>query len=286
VLTWDYILGILRSDWPQLIGLNPIIKEKIDLLVLDTCKKIFLRERYIENAPTDFIILFLGRICVEDFCEIAYLASAGLGIGAQKLLRGLYERVVTLVYLTQHPEEGNAFYYYNAVHVRKEIQHLKRIHGEEWVKNQLSEDFINRIEEEYQTVKNNYIATCGNCGHTRPNNAWTRLDIASMAENIDLGDAYHICYYRPTLQAHSTVVSLLSRMSMKEDGSFNISSYPPVDTAVEALQWAHVLMLKIIEVENNYFKMNLEDEIQARFNDYNEIWNIESNPLTENPEVH
>jgi hypothetical protein len=57
----------------------------------------------------DRAILFLGRLSVEDFMELICLAANGYGVGAMKLLRGLYERAVTAAYLEQHPEEVQHF---------------------------------------------------------------------------------------------------------------------------------------------------------------------------------
>ena len=42
----------------------------------------------------DKMILFLGNHCFEDFMEILLLAGNGYGIGAQKMIRGMYERAV------------------------------------------------------------------------------------------------------------------------------------------------------------------------------------------------
>ena len=38
--------------------------------------------------------LSLGRICVEEFNEILLLAGNGRGVGALKVLRGMFERAV------------------------------------------------------------------------------------------------------------------------------------------------------------------------------------------------
>jgi hypothetical protein len=41
----------------------------------------------------------MGHSCPGDFREIAFLGVNGYGRGASKVLRGLYERAVTLAYL-------------------------------------------------------------------------------------------------------------------------------------------------------------------------------------------
>ena len=43
---------------------------------------------------TDLIVYTLGRIAIDDFSELMVLGGNGWGIGALKILRGMYERVV------------------------------------------------------------------------------------------------------------------------------------------------------------------------------------------------
>jgi hypothetical protein len=62
-----------------------------------TAKKVFLRKMQ-SDKPADRVGFYLGRICVEDFSEIFVLAGNGHGVGALKILRGMYERAVTSAY--------------------------------------------------------------------------------------------------------------------------------------------------------------------------------------------
>src|SRR3989338_10311282 len=61
------------------------------------------------SEPADKVLFFLGRLSYEDFMEILLLCGNGYGIGALKILRGMYERVVTARYLHFHPEETESF---------------------------------------------------------------------------------------------------------------------------------------------------------------------------------
>jgi hypothetical protein len=47
---------------------------------------------------------------------IVLLATHGYGIGAMKLLRPLYERVVSALYLMDHPDEVRDFADYADIH--------------------------------------------------------------------------------------------------------------------------------------------------------------------------
>jgi hypothetical protein len=71
------------------------------------------------SEPIDKFVLMFGRVCVEDFFEILLCCGNGNGQAAQKLLRGLYERAVTLRYLREHPEEIEDFLDFYHVTQRK-----------------------------------------------------------------------------------------------------------------------------------------------------------------------
>src|SRR5271167_491232 len=65
----------------------------------DASEVLALEDKY----RTDLIVYTLGRIAVDDFNELVVLAGNGRGVGALKILRGMYERIVTAAYVAQTP---------------------------------------------------------------------------------------------------------------------------------------------------------------------------------------
>jgi uncharacterized protein DUF5677 len=61
------------------------------------------------STTADKVIFYLIRTCYEDFMEIFLLCGNGYGIGAMKLLRGMYERAVTAEYLHKYPDKASDF---------------------------------------------------------------------------------------------------------------------------------------------------------------------------------
>ena len=55
------------------------------------------------------MILYLGRTASDDFGELLVLVGNGYGIGALKVLRGMYERMVTAAFLAKNPSEARSF---------------------------------------------------------------------------------------------------------------------------------------------------------------------------------
>jgi len=90
------------------------------------------------DSPTDRVIFSLGMSCFHDFEEIVVLSGNGYGFGALKILRGMYERLVTGSYLHSHPEETSDYLDYHHVAQYKVARELKDNVGIEVL---TSEDF-------------------------------------------------------------------------------------------------------------------------------------------------
>lgn len=148
------------------------------------------------SKPGDRVIFGLGRLCAEDFLEILLLAGNGYGVAALKLLRGLYERAVTISYLSEHPGEATAFLDYHFVSQHKVLTELRAIGLEE----RFPRDEREKVEAEYQRVKHNYLVTgCKECGAKRMNHTWSKLDVVAMAKSTDLGKLLAMAYYRSSM---------------------------------------------------------------------------------------
>jgi len=62
-----------------------------------------------DKLSAERITFFLGRMVVDDFGEILMLSGNGYGFGAYKIVRGMYERVVTAMYIAKDPAEARKF---------------------------------------------------------------------------------------------------------------------------------------------------------------------------------
>src|SRR5258708_460699 len=66
----------------------------------------FLTMPFGREGPANNVIYLLSAVCLREFNEILLLASHRYGIGALKILRPMYERVIALKYIAKHPEEA------------------------------------------------------------------------------------------------------------------------------------------------------------------------------------
>jgi len=265
----DEIIIGCPKEVKEFVKRHPSLPTKFDALHA-TLKKTFIREIALPT-DADRAIFFLGRLSAEDFWEIFLLCANGYGIGGLKILRGLYERAVTAAYIAKNPEEAQRFWDYHHVQVGRRFNHAKQVFD---MTKHFTAEKIEEIKTSYQSAKEKFQETlCEKCKTTRTQFSWSQLDIASMAAKSrgDLRDLYFPCYFVPTMQSHATVQSLLDRL-LEEDGLVRFDEAAQPDRADEALIGAHKVILLVLDTQNGFFKLGLEDELQGRMADFMEVW--------------
>ena len=255
-------------EWEAFLSRHSRFAEKLQLLT-QTFQRVFIRK--VETSdPADRVVFYLGRLSVEDFMEILLLCGNGYGIGGMKLLRGLYEKAVTLGYIAKKPDKAQKFLEYHYVHLGKQFNHANLVFP---MHEHLTALQIEEIQSRYKKAKDNYQeVVCEKCGTTRIRFSWSELDLLSMAREAGLHKLYLQCCYDPTLQAHATVCSLTARMKLRDNGQVTFDDGAQRQKADLALNSAHKIILHLLGVVNEYFKMGLENEIQERLADFMDIW--------------
>ena len=243
----------------EFIAANPARMKAIENLY-DTAKQVFLRTLRSDKSA-DRIGFYLGRICVEEFSEILLLAGNGHGIGALKILRGMYERAVTSAYLLANPDKADAFLEYDKVNKHKAYAHAKKLgkYGP-----RLTQETIKRIEDDFQAVKPMFWSG------TRVLSSWTTLDTASLAQKAGLGyeELYLDAFYKPTLQLHTTASSVLGRLELTNTGIMSFASGPTRKEADHAIIMAQNLLLRVLDSQNTHFKLGLDETLKSNVADF------------------
>lgn len=222
------------------------------------------------SEPIDKFVLMFGRVCVEDFSEILLCCGNGNGYAAQKLLRGLYERAVTLRYLREHPEEIDNFLDYYHVSQRKLMLACENTMGE----GTFSPEQIADIEREFKEVKDKFmVADCGKCGTKRLNHTWSKFDFVAMANKTSLGKLIALGYIIPMRQAHATVASMVSRMAAGENDGIAFVGTAQRAEADKALRVAHNIFLDVLRVQDEHFGVSgLKEQNEICLQDFIDIW--------------
>ncbi|HEV2315181.1 MAG TPA: DUF5677 domain-containing protein [Candidatus Acidoferrales bacterium] len=129
--------------------------------------------------PVDRVVFSLGRLCVEDFMEILVLSGNGYGIGALKILRGMYERAITGLYLHVKPEEAENFIDYYWVGQHKLALSVIETFGEE----SLPKDKLAETLSMYEQIKDRFMVTaCRKCETKQLNHTWSKLNFVAMTK--------------------------------------------------------------------------------------------------------
>lgn len=229
------------------------------------------------TAPVEKTIYFQGRLIVEDFMEILLLCGNGYGIGAQKLVRGMYERAVTARYLTDHVEEVDNFLDFHRVSDHKFLIAAEQSAGRAL----FSLEQTNKIKKDYESVKGQFmVPDCRVCGTTRMNHTWSKVDIVTMARvTKNLWSFVLPGYYVPMREAHSTVGAIFSRLDAEAaatDQGLIFDGESQRDRAHTALFTAHMILLDALELQREFFKIaELEPVMEVCITDYGEIWKAE-----------
>lgn len=225
-----------------------------------------------DKVMADRVVFGLGRIIADDFGELLVLSGNGYGIGAYKILRGMYERLVTAAYIAKNPSEARPFVEDDAIKKWKLWQQAIAVTPD--LKNGVPKEKIDALEAEYKRVKGKRAESiCNKCGQPKTQEAWTRVDLANMAKqtDINLSALYGACYLTPTFHSHATGFGLGARFRRTEDGanSYQETSEPE---ARQAIMLAHNLVLRHLGLQNEYFNLGLDEEIQPRIDAFPPIW--------------
>jgi hypothetical protein len=228
------------------------------------------------SEPIDKFVLMFGIVCLEDFHEILLCCGNSNGYAGQKLMRGLYERAVTLRYLHEQPEELQDFLDFHHVSQRK----LMIVCEDTMGKGTFSPSQIAQIEREFKEVKNKFMITdCEKCGTKRLNHTWSKLDFVSMANKTSLGKLIALGYTIPLRQAHATVASMVSRMAAGENESIAFVGTAQREEADKALRIVHNIFLDVLRVQDEHFAVpGLKEQNDTCLQDFIDIWQRKKQP--------
>jgi len=225
-----------------------------------------------QSAPIDRFVFGYGRLCCEDFMEVFLLAANGYGMGAIKLLRTLYEHAVTLYYLSEHQDELDNFYDYSYVTEHKLLKPIRETYGSHAFENTSIRE--KEVEERFSNVRERFTITdCKQCGTTRLNHTWNKLDFVSMAKQAGPLSALILhAYYGPLTQAHSHLATLASRLALLERGGIGFVSDAQRNESDVALVTAQEIMLCVLEVQKKQFDIvGLQEKLQVCRKDLDDI---------------
>jgi hypothetical protein len=106
-----------------------------------------------------------------------------------------------------------------------------------------------------------------------PDAPWTRKGLDAMAREVDDGlyRLYGQFYLEGTAQSQANSLGMERRLRRTEPGGWTYKDTSE-DEGRFALNLGHSLALKTLKLQNEYFGLGLDDEIQDRIEAYVSIW--------------
>lgn len=224
---------------------------------IDNAIKTAFQRLHKTSTMTERTIYFLGRLGVEEFMEILLLSANGYGIGAQKIVRGMYERAVTARYLHKFPAETENYLAYKRVADHKLLRASQTTMGSDV----FSEEQSDNIVRDFEAVKERFtISECRTCKTTRLNHSWSKVDIISMARMADtnLWKWAVPGYYRPMQELHSSLSAIFSRLdpdAVKSGEGLIFDGAAQPERADEALVTGFYILLNILDLQQECFRI-------------------------------
>lgn len=220
--------------------------------LVDLSNKTFNRE-WATGEPLDRIVFTFGVMCWEDFEEILLLGANGYGFGCLKILRGMYERLVTARYLHRNPGETERFLDFHYIADYKVARELFDAFG----KDELRADALEEKKKLRDSVKDKFMRACTtkDCDKQVPAFSWSNIDLVSMAKS-DKGLAKFVGfgYYIPMTETHPSVRAMMARMAEGESGVTLAQRTEKATTwANNAVCVAHNLTIQNLFLQQEHF---------------------------------
>ncbi|MEK6408788.1 MAG: DUF5677 domain-containing protein [Acidobacteriota bacterium] len=205
----------------------------------------------------------LSVLTFEDFDEIVLLCADGHPRGGLKILRGMFERSVTLFEIDEHPEQGKLFYEYTHIDRYKLATQMQQEYpGKFFTKEKLAELRAKRDE-----VKANYLRACKNCGHETVGTSWMEYGIVELARQRGFKGSLLLHAYYDALNETHPKMEAIFRRQLERNAPWK------ADTGRATIHVAHILVPGNVRAMKERFKMkDLEQLYQRCDQEYKEAW--------------
>lgn len=194
---------------------------------------------------------------LSDVDDIMSMSHRDSHIGAHKLLRSLYERIVTLKYISENPDQAEVFMEFDSIDTEKIMAAIKAKTGMEMQENS-RKNLAKVATEARKKYKQN---PCPVCGEKKPF-SWTPLNSKDMADRVGLGHMYFYAFLVPSKLIHPTYWSV--REASGSSALFN------------TLNVMHELIVQLVLIHRRHFAnaFGVTPMMNKAINDFLATWTI------------
>lgn len=233
--------------------------------------KISFIRKFPKLTNEDYIILALGKLCLDNFMEIMLLCSNRFGDGAFIIIRSMFEKLVNARYLHMHPEKADSFMKFFFVHMRTVKNQIASTYGED----KISENYENMVETNFDQVRDEFTFTIGG-GKERTKSSWSDMSFVDMTIHVGLKEFIVPAYYMPIERAHPSVPSVITQSKDIGEGKRVLfEENPELERGIssDSLVIGHKLLIEMFMLQHEHFQDdNLKKLIGQCLQDYTNTW--------------
>lgn len=199
------------------------------------------------------VICALTRATISGACEAVVLCGNGLGPGAMKIVRGMYESRWTAEYLRRHPGEVEDYLEFSKVLRWRRIRWLVENRPSE--ASALPPNVRKQVEEDYNQAKARFTNAGG-----RVRDRWHKKPIRQIAEDIGGEKEYELPYTIACSIHHGNFEGLSAAFSLK-DGVIVPDPPPSVSWVEKALVAARTNLWFALNTLNDACALSFADKL-------------------------
>jgi len=207
-----------------------------------------------DDLVGELILAFMSA-SLSDLNDLMILTYRNSHHGGQKILRTLFERIVALEYISEHPEDAKRFMDYDAIDWEQVLMGIHAITGinlEEPARTNLAKA-AQKARQEYKQEK------CPSCKKPKYL-GWTSLNSKDMAVRADLDHMHLHAFLIPSKLIHPTFWGMRDAVS---------KSSPMVNT----LCCTHELIVQMVLIHRRHFAARaITPLMNAAVRDFLSIW--------------
>ena len=186
------------------------------------------------RAPTEAVIRYLTASTLRSHTASMTLIMNGFGADAIKVVRSIFEVLVSLRYLIARPNEIENFVYFDDVVRWQRLEIYKRVQPKMY--QTIPAKDIEARKAAFERARDRFLDAAG-----RLRSTWHGSNIAEMARAVDLLDVYEVFYRYASSLHHSDPMGL---SMLVDENSFNIETEPSFRHAGIALTMTNSLALE------------------------------------------
>jgi hypothetical protein len=212
-----------------------------------------------QRGERELAVYYLTRITGFGMNDVRLLCGNGSGIGAMKIVRGMFETSLLAEYLRRNPNEVSDYVDFGRVLMWRRFQQLK---GKK--RQSVTSERAKELEDQYNSAKDRFRNRNGQI-----RNQWTTKTIFDMVKELDVTskDAswpaqYELIYGLACSLHHANFEGMTGHFEMK-DGRLKTDGPPSLAWTDVALISAHLYLLLALKTLNDCCELGFDERITA-----------------------